>query len=69
MDKTLQLRNAAIADANFTKDNERVRQFHEYFGAQRVGETEFDCHHRHDHSAIAQSRERFRRFLAEIVTV
>lgn len=69
MDKTLQLRNATIADANFTKDNERVRQFHEYFGAQRVGETEFDYHYRHDHSTIAQSRERFRRFLAEIVTV
>lgn len=46
MDKTLQLRNATIADANFTKDNERVRQFHEYFGAQRVGETEFDYHYR-----------------------
>ena len=51
------------------KGNERVWKFHERFGAQRIGETELDYHYRLDHNAIVQSRQRYRRFLAETVTV
>lgn len=51
------------------KGNERVWQFHERFGAQRMGETELDYLYQLDHPEITQSRERYRRFLHESVTV
>lgn len=51
------------------KGNERVRHFHERFGAVRPAETERDYLYRIDAPAIRASRIRYRRFLEGPVTV
>lgn len=51
------------------KGNERVWQFHERFGAQRVAEIELDYLYRLDVAAIASSRQRYSRFLDKSVIV
>lgn len=51
------------------KENERVWVFHERFGAQRVGETEFDYVYKINAEAIAASRQRYRKFLDGSVSV
>lgn len=51
------------------KDNERVWQFHERFGAERIGETDADYLYRISASAIARSRARYGRFLPDPITV
>lgn len=51
------------------RGNERVWNFHERFGAQKVAETELDYVYKISHQAITTSRHRYRRFLAEAVTV
>lgn len=51
------------------KGNERVWQFHERFGAQRTAETELDYLYNLDSEAIAESRERYQRFLEGSVSV
>jgi hypothetical protein len=40
------------------KGNERVWEFHERFGAQRISETEVDYHYKIESEAIAASRQR-----------
>jgi RimJ/RimL family protein N-acetyltransferase len=49
--------------------NERVWQFHERFGAKRIGETELDYLYSLQGSAINASRARYRRFLPNGVEV
>ena len=51
------------------KGNERVWQFHERFGAVRTSETELDYNYKLEASAIAVSRNRYRRFLEGPLTV
>jgi hypothetical protein len=60
-----------FADTNFDvcKVNERVWQFHERFGPQRVAETEPDFFYRLDRETIAASREHYGRFLGGTVSV
>ena len=53
--------NAAHFDVR--KGNERVWQFHERFGARRTAETELDYFYQLDGEAIADSRQRYQRFL------
>lgn len=50
------------------KDNERVWQFHERFGARRTSENELDYFYSIDNEAIAASRRRYQRFLEDIST-
>lgn len=45
------------------KDNERVCQFHERFGAERTGETQLDYLYTLTGEAIAQARKHLSRFL------
>jgi RimJ/RimL family protein N-acetyltransferase len=59
----------AGAHFNVRKGNERVWQFHERFGAQRVAETELDYLYKLDGEAIASSRQRLRKFLDGAVSV
>ena len=51
------------------KGNQRVWQFHERFGAQRIAETDLDYFYRLDGEAIAASRARYQRFLDGSVSV
>lgn len=51
------------------KGNERVWQFHERFGAQRVGETELDYLYSLSLQAIRNSLLRYREFLPQGATV
>ena len=51
------------------KDNKSVWQFHERFGAERVGETEVDFLYRIAEAAIASSRQRYKRYLPEPIVV
>jgi RimJ/RimL family protein N-acetyltransferase len=51
------------------KGNESVWQFHERFGAERTGETELDYLYRLGEPAIANSRQRYRKFLPDPVIV
>ena len=51
------------------KGNERVWQFHERFGAHRSAETNLDYLYHIDGTAIALSRQRYRRFLENSVIV
>lgn len=51
------------------KENVRVWQFHERWGARRVGETEIDYLYSLDLEAILSSRQRYGRFLPHAVTV
>lgn len=51
------------------KGNEKVWQFHERFGARRTAETALDYFYQLDGEAIAESRERYRRFLDGSVDV
>lgn len=51
------------------KDNERVWQFHERFGAERIGETEADHLYRIGAPAIARSRARYGRFLPDPIAI
>lgn len=51
------------------KANERVWQFHERFGAVRTAESDLDYFYQLNCKAIAASRERYRRFLEESVSV
>ena len=51
------------------KGNERVWQFHERFGAARVGETELDYLYCLEQAEISESRRRYAKFLPHGVTV
>lgn len=51
------------------KGNQGVWQFHERFGAHRVGESEMDFYYEIDRSSIEISRNRYRRYLQEGVKV
>ena len=51
------------------KDNERVYQFHERFGAERTGETQLDYLYTLTGEAISQARKRLSRFLPNGVRV
>ncbi len=51
------------------KDNERVWQFHERFGAIRTSKSELDYFYRIDGDAIDAARRRFKRFLDGSVNV
>jgi len=51
------------------KGNESVWQFHERFGARRVGESEMDFYYEIDRPSIELSRDRYRRYLNESVKV
>lgn len=51
------------------KGNERVWQFHERFGAVRIGESELDFLYRIDSIAITASRQHYSRFLTGGVKV
>jgi RimJ/RimL family protein N-acetyltransferase len=51
------------------KGNESVWQFHERFGAHRVGESELDFYYEIDRPSIEISRGRYRRYLKENVKV
>lgn len=51
------------------KGNENVWCFHERFGAKRVGETEQDYLYQIGKEAIFLSRQRYRKYLPEPVTV
>ncbi len=51
------------------KGNERVWQFHERFGARRIGETKLDYLYTIERNAIDKSRNRFARFLSGGVEV
>jgi len=51
------------------KGNERVWQFHERFGAHRISESSLDFFYRIDGQAIADTRERYKRFLDHPVEV
>lgn len=51
------------------KGNESVWQFHERFGARRVGESELDFYYEIDRPSIEISRDRYRRYLKESVKV
>jgi RimJ/RimL family protein N-acetyltransferase len=51
------------------KGNEGVWQFHERFGAHRVGESQLDFYYEIDRSSIEISRNRYRRYLQESVKV
>jgi RimJ/RimL family protein N-acetyltransferase len=51
------------------KGNERVWQFHERFGSQRLAETEHDYLYQITGERIAAARQRYRRFLDGTVTV
>lgn len=57
--------------AHFTvhKDNQRVCEFHERFGAQRVDEVEGEYFYSVPSTAIAQSRIKYAKFLAGSVAV
>lgn len=65
------LDHLGFAGAHFEvrKGNERVWQFHERFGAQRVAETKLDYLYKLDGVAIASSRQRYRKFLDGTVSV
>jgi len=65
------LDHLGFAGAHFDvrKGNERVWQFHERFGAQRVAETQLDYLYKLDGVAIASSRQRYRKFLDGTVSV
>jgi hypothetical protein len=51
------------------KGNERVWQFHERFGAKRIGETDLDYLYRLDLAAIQAARLRYGKFLPNGVNV
>lgn len=51
------------------KGNERVWQFHERFGAKRIGENELEYHYSLDSKPIQESRNRYSRFLTASVSV
>lgn len=51
------------------KDNVKVWQFHERFGAIRIGETEQDYLYEISSSAISTALEKYRRFLPHPITV
>lgn len=51
------------------KANEHVWRFHERFGATRVGESALDYYYRIEPDAIAASRQRYRRYLPEPISV
>lgn len=51
------------------RGNERVWKFHERFGAVRSAESELDFFYQLNGTAIAASRERYRRFLKGSVSV
>lgn len=51
------------------RENERVWQFHERFGAQRIAETDLEIFYRLHEDAISISRLRYRRFLDGSVDV
>jgi RimJ/RimL family protein N-acetyltransferase len=65
------LDHLGFAGAHFDvrKGNERVWQFHERFGAQRLGETESDYLYKVQKEAIFISRQRYRKFLDRTVSV
>lgn len=76
MESALMVYASALDHLGFTsahfdvrKGNERIWQFHERFGAVRVGESEEDYFYRLDHTAIDKSRQRYRRFLEDSVKV
>ena len=51
------------------KGNERVWQFHERFGAERVSENELEFLYEINRSAIDHSRNHYKKFLSTSVTV
>lgn len=51
------------------KDNERVWQFHERFGALRICETGLDYYYRLDLAAIQAARQRYKKYLGDGVQV
>ncbi len=51
------------------KGNENVWQFHERFGARRVDESELNFYYEIDRASIQVSRNRYRRYLQESVSV
>lgn len=76
MESALMVYAYAIDHLGFTgahfdvrKGNERVWQFHERFGAMRVGETDLDYLYRLDLDAIKDARERYAKFLPSGVSV
>lgn len=76
MESALMVYAYAIDDLGFAschfdvrKGNERVLQFHERFGAKRVGETSDDYLYRIDRDTIRDARDRYTNFLASGVVV
>jgi RimJ/RimL family protein N-acetyltransferase len=65
------LDHLGFAGAHFDvrKGNERVWQFHERFGAQRIGKTESDYLYKVQREAIVISRQRYLKFLDRTVSV
>lgn len=59
----------SAAHFDVRKGNERVWQFHERFGAQRISETDLDYFYLLDGEAIASARRRYQRFLDGTVRV
>ena len=59
----------AYTHFNVRKEKERVRQFYEGFGTQRIAENEFDYLYKLDGEAIVASRQRYGKFLDGTVSV
>jgi RimJ/RimL family protein N-acetyltransferase len=76
MESALMVYSYAVDHLGFTaahfdvrKGNERVWQFHERFGAQRVAETDLDYLYALDLDAIRAARVKYRRYLVRNVEV